>query len=175
MPPRTRRSRPRPRFPPGPASSQRHRRSTNCWPRRGRRTASSRRPGPGTTNSLPHLGEALPAGKQDEDGHFDVVPVTSRTARLFLGLQTQCVQCHDHPFNPEWKQQAFWGVNVFFRQVKRDGTPNMMRNNQAGVSVLTLGDDAAVNKEGLISYEKRSGAVYYTKPLFLDGRKVELD
>jgi hypothetical protein len=124
---------------------------------------------------LGNLGEAVPKGKEDEEGHFDVVPLTSRTTRLFLGLQTQCVQCHDHPFNPDWKQHAFWGVNVFFRQVKRDGSPNMMRNNQASAAVMTLGDDSGVNKEGLIAYEKRSGVVLYTKPTFLDGRKIELD
>jgi hypothetical protein len=122
---------------------------------------------------LANLGDAVPQDKRDEDGHFDVVPVTSRTTRLFLGLQTQCVQCHDHPFNPDWKQHAFWGVNVFFRQVKRDGAPNMMRTAPGDAAVLTLGDDAGVNKEGLIAYEKRSGVVLYTKPTFLDGRKMD--
>ena len=43
--------------------------------------------------------------------------------RLFLGLQTQCTQCHDHPFNKEWVQSDFWGVNAFFRQTLRDRTP----------------------------------------------------
>ena len=40
---------------------------------------------------------------------FDAVPITSRVTRLFLGLQTQCTQCHDHPFNPEWKQDGLLG------------------------------------------------------------------
>ena len=65
----------------------------------------------------------MPRNKQAEEGQFEVVPVTSRTTRLFLGLQTQCVQCHDHPFNPDWKQYHFWGMNAFFRQVERIGTP----------------------------------------------------
>src|SRR5262249_38694534 len=34
-------------------------------------------------------------------GKWDMIPATSRTTRLFLGLRTQCVQCHDHPFNGE--------------------------------------------------------------------------
>ena len=58
---------------------------------------------------LQHLGEAVPQAEQERDGKFDMVPITSRTTRLFLGLQTQCVQCHDHPFNPDWKQSNFWG------------------------------------------------------------------
>ena len=65
---------------------------------------------------LAHLGD--PIGKDaNANGRFDMIPVTSRTTRLFLGLRTQCVQCHDHPFNSEWLQSHFWGVNAFFRQV----------------------------------------------------------
>ena len=63
---------------------------------------------------LHNLGEEI---KQDpgKNGHWDMVPATSRTTRLFLGIRTQCVQCHDHPFNGEWRQEHFWGINAFFR------------------------------------------------------------
>ena len=54
---------------------------------------------------------------EPNQGKFDAVPITSRVTRLFLGIQTNCIQCHDHPFNPEWKQDNFWGVNAFFRQI----------------------------------------------------------
>src|SRR5262249_12737805 len=81
---------------------------------------------------LSHLGEPTPQPKVPEEGAFNYVPITSRTTRLFLGLQTQCTQCHDHPFNPQWKQKHFWGVNAFYRQVVREGNP-MMRNNQRGM------------------------------------------
>jgi hypothetical protein len=30
------------------------------------------------------------------------------TARIFLGLQIECAQCHDHPFD-QWKQKDFLG------------------------------------------------------------------
>jgi len=120
---------------------------------------------------LQHLGEAVPKNEQERDGQFDMVPITSRTTRLFLGLQTQCVQCHDHPFNPDWKQQNFWAVNVYFRQVERVGQPNMMRNNQ-DATVLELRDTEKVNLEGLVPYEKRSGVVLFTKGRFLDRDKA---
>jgi hypothetical protein len=120
---------------------------------------------------LQHLGEAVPKNEQERDGQFDMVPITSRTTRLFLGLQTQCVQCHDHPFNPDWKQQNFWAVNVYFRQVERVGQPNMMRNNQ-DATVLELRDTDKVNLEGLVPYEKRSGVVLFTKGRFLDRDKA---
>ena len=48
------------------------------------------------------------------------VPLTSMTARVFLGQQIQCTQCHDHPSN-DWKQADFWGINAFFEgSVRKD-------------------------------------------------------
>jgi hypothetical protein len=129
---------------------------------------------PATNYVLKHLGEPVPKDKAGEEGYFDMVPLTSRTTRLFLGLQTQCVQCHDHPFNPEWKQQAFWGVNVFFRQVKREPLMIPRRPNNIGEAPkLTLLDDDSRNRTSMIPYEKRSGVVLLTRATFLDGRKAE--
>jgi hypothetical protein len=39
------------------------------------------------------------------------------TARLFLGVQVQCTQCHDHPFTKD-KQDRFWELNSFFQQTE---------------------------------------------------------
>ena len=39
------------------------------------------------------------------------------TAKIFLGMQVQCTQCHNHPFN-DWKQRKFWELNAFFRQTR---------------------------------------------------------
>ena len=69
------------------------------------------------------------------------MPITSRVTKLFLGIQSQCVQCHDHPFNKEYIQSDFWGVNAFFRQTDRSGTTNP-RNLGNGVTPpqITLSD-----------------------------------
>lgn len=45
------------------------------------------------------------------------VQATAAVSRIFLGLQVQCTQCHNHPFN-QWKQQKFWEFNAFFRQTR---------------------------------------------------------
>ncbi len=47
----------------------------------------------------------------------NAVQATAKTAQIFLGLQVQCTQCHNHPFN-EWKQNQFWELNAFFRQLR---------------------------------------------------------
>jgi hypothetical protein len=35
------------------------------------------------------------------------------TARLFLGLNVDCAQCHNHPF-ARWKKEQFWSYAAFF-------------------------------------------------------------
>lgn len=119
---------------------------------------------------LAHLGEPQNNGR--EEGQFDMVPVTSRTTRLFLGIQIQCAQCHAHPFNPEWKQSHFWGVNAFFRQVERQGQPNMNNQRNAPAAVLTLVDNAEMNSTSVVYYEDRQAVVKAIGPKFLDGRTI---
>lgn len=45
------------------------------------------------------------------------VALASRTARVFLGLQLQCAQCHDHPTEP-FTQDDFWGLAAHFGNLK---------------------------------------------------------
>lgn len=128
---------------------------------------------------LTHLGEDL-ADKKNEPAsnkEYDMVPVTSRTTRLFLGIRTQCVQCHDHPFNGEWGQQHFWGINAFFRQVATDGRPNMMMAKKVKGTIGTMQydvrDDPARNPKGIVPYERRNAVLLYTDAKFLDGRGIK--
>jgi hypothetical protein len=101
--------------------------------------------------------------------------VTSRTIRLFLGYQIQCTQCHNHPFNQDWQQKHFWGVNAFFRQTERIGTPQGMKKKDMPTSVMTLTDNIEFNKRGIIYYEKRNGVYLPSEPIFLDGTKLPRD
>ena len=122
---------------------------------------------------LAHLGENNPAAKRAEEGMFEMVPITSRITRLFLGMQLQCAQCHDHPFNNAVTQKHFWGVNAFLRQVERTGMPPMERARMMTYPPLTLSENKAANKEGLVYYEKRNGVVLPTKATFIDGAKMK--
>jgi hypothetical protein len=40
------------------------------------------------------------------------------TARIFLGLQIQCAQCHDHPYDRRYKQEDFYGLAAFFARTR---------------------------------------------------------
>jgi len=44
--------------------------------------------------------------------------LASEVSRVFLGLQLECAQCHDHPFD-RWKQRDFWGMAAFFAQLEQ--------------------------------------------------------
>jgi hypothetical protein len=134
-------------------------------------TATGKTNANGAVNFIAHhLGEPNPPAKRQEFGPFDAVPITSRVTRLFLGLQTQCTQCHDHPFNKEWVQSDFWGVNAFFRQTARTGNPTgRLQNNQPqmALAVLELNDSDAVNPSAVVFYERRDGKLMASKPNFL--------
>ncbi len=112
-----------------------------------------------------HLGDPLVAdikGQRvdlEKFGKFDNVPITSRVTRLFLGIQTQCTQCHDHPQAKEWLQKDFWGVNAFFRQTDKRGQQTAMgRKGKAGVAnAVELTDVPTWNKDGLVLFDRRDG------------------
>jgi len=108
----------------------------------------------------------------EKEGQFDMVPITSRTVRVFLGYQIQCTQCHDHPFNATWQQKHFWGVNAFFRQAQRVGEPAGMQKKGMPDPVLTLQDNEDFNKKGVVYFEKRNGVFLPSEAVFLDGTKL---
>jgi len=105
----------------------------------------------------------------DENGTL----ATADTARIFLGLQVQCTQCHNHPFN-DWKQQKYWEMNAFFRQTRalRRYVPGTRRD----VDYAELVDED-FGGEGLpqtpenaeIYYELRNGETKVAYPVFVDG------
>jgi hypothetical protein len=111
---------------------------------------------------LAHLGEQIrnTRDKPDrvkEEGHFEMVPITSRITRLFLGTQVQCAQCHPHPFLPSLKQEQFWGMNAYLRQVRLDGTRPLADGRKMARGPLTLADDDSVNPDANVFYEQRDG------------------
>lgn len=48
--------------------------------------------------------------------------LAASTSRAFLGMQVQCAECHDHPFD-RWSQKDFWGYAAFFSRLRPTGGP----------------------------------------------------
>jgi hypothetical protein len=42
--------------------------------------------------------------------------LAGKLSRTFLGIQIQCAQCHDHPFD-RWTQEEFYGMASFFTEL----------------------------------------------------------
>ena len=126
-----------------------------------------------------HLGEPIAAeqGQKPDftkDGKFDAVPITSRVTKLFLGIQSQCTQCHDHPFNKEYVQPDFWGVNAFFRQTDRSGTTNPREpgGRHLAAAAHAFRRYGNWNNTGMVLYERRDGQRKASYPGHAQGHRA---
>jgi len=91
------------------------------------------------------------------------VPATAISARLFLGMQVQCTQCHNHPFN-EWKQNAFWEFNSFFKQARAQ--PVRKYNEKTGRMDVISSELVRFDFGGPIYFERRNGLMEVAFPRF---------
>jgi hypothetical protein len=108
------------------------------------------------------------SGKMEENG----VQATAKTAQIFLGIQVQCTQCHNHPFN-KGKQNQFWEFNAFFRQSRAlrrfDGTREIQWIELADEDFAGEGGNA---EEAELYYELRNGLMKVAYPVFIDGTEI---
>lgn len=87
--------------------------------------------------------------------------VAAQSARVFMGLQIQCAQCHDHPFT-EWKQEQFHHFAAYFNNMRRgnkkkgdQNIPTLMKRNR-GVyryKIKSTGMEKAFNPKFLFDFE----------------------
>jgi hypothetical protein len=92
----------------------------------------------GSVYPLPQAMAAAGAGAPEESGLAMYVYKAFREAqrdlpkalagkmtRTFMGVQIQCAQCHDHPFD-RWTQEEFYGMASFFTEVlvRRETLPD---------------------------------------------------
>lgn len=124
------------------------------------------------------VGQLIAAeGRSDQNGatnfllaHLNdqATPATAVTARLFLGQQVHCTQCHDHPFAKERSQQEFWSLNAFFKQAERR---QIQVTDAGGVSkqVWALADSG---EAGMTFYDTLRGQKKAVLPEF-DGNSID--
>jgi len=117
------------------------------------------------------VGELVAArGRNDENGatnfllahlNNDATPATAITARLFLGTQVQCTQCHNHPFNDS-RQEQFHGLTAFFKSTRSEAV--------RGSEAFELSSESF---DGVAYYEDRQGVLHMASA-GLAGRRVDL-
>jgi len=98
----------------------------------------------------------------------EAVQATAKTSRLFLGVQTQCTQCHDHPFVNDWKQQQFWEINSFFRQARR--IDHRKPNPNGGQPLDDYSELVNEDFSGPVFFERRNGEMRVAYPIFNDNK-----
>jgi hypothetical protein len=63
--------------------------------------------------------------------------LAAATARVFLGVQIECAQCHDHPFG-KWERDQFWQTSAFFAGVERQGDTLFAPVSDARLREITI-------------------------------------
>ncbi|MEW4527345.1 DUF1549 and DUF1553 domain-containing protein [Maioricimonas sp. JC845] len=97
------------------------------------------------------------------------VEATARATRLLLGLQIQCTQCHNHPFN-RWEQNQFWEFNSFLRQIRR--LDHDKYDPESGQMVDDYSELVFRDFSGPVYFETRSGLMKVAFPIYFD-REVD--
>ena len=80
--------------------------------------------------------------------------LAATTTKLFLGIQIDCAQCHNHPF-ASWTREQFWNQAAFFAGIERQGEGIFAPLNEA-IDVRELRPDQL----------KKT-----IRPIFLDGKE----
>jgi hypothetical protein len=113
-------------------------------------------------------------GSHDENGatnfllahvNNQAIPATAITGQVFLGLQLQCTQCHNHPFNNQ-KQDEFWAFNSFFKQIKVQDQPVSSNPQVRKVALVNT------REGGATFYETRQGVMKAVFPSF-EGHSID--
>ncbi|MFM7097829.1 MAG: DUF1553 domain-containing protein [Gemmataceae bacterium] len=110
-------------------------------------------------------------GPQDKNGSItyfisngSVDKMTDSVSKLFLGVQLQCAQCHNHPF-VDWKQKDYWGLAAFFMKVQAKPPGGK------DTSSPTVSEGKAINK----NKKSLPEAAQFVPAKFLASEEAKLD
>ena len=99
----------------------------------------------------------------------DALPATAVTARVFLGQQMQCNQCHNNPFT-KTQQTAFWELHSFFSQTA--SVPRHERDPRTGKDHYAYTELVTRDAGGPIFFETQNGLMRVAYPRF-NGHDVD--
>lgn len=99
----------------------------------------------------------------------DALPATAVTARVFLGEQLQCNQCHNNPFDKS-QQSAFWELHSFFSQTA--SVPRQALDPRTGQSRYSYTELVTNTAGGPIYYETQTGVMRVAFPKY-NGQPID--
>jgi hypothetical protein len=110
-----------------------------------------------------------PAARFLLDREGDPNVLTRDIGRLFLGMDLQCCQCHDHPLIDDYKQQHYYGLYAFLSRTVVAGGKGADGTIKPG-SVAMLGEKA----EGDVTFTSvfKKKVTHKTGPRVLEGKPV---
>lgn len=94
--------------------------------------------------------------------------LTNDTARLFFGVNVSCAQCHDHPLVEDWKQDHYFGMQMFFKRTYQTKKGLLGDRFYGDVKFKTT---AGVEKQAAFMFLSGSTLEDKTKDLSDDDRK----
>lgn len=103
--------------------------------------------------------------------------IAGEATRHFTGVQIQCAQCHDHPYEDKWKVADFDGVASFFSGVKlrRNNKVRPNLNSVENTRVRPMDEEKLKKKLAGLPEARRDALLEqqrYTRPKFLEGAKA---
>jgi hypothetical protein len=109
-------------------------------------------------------------GTQEENGattfylaHRSPDRVTDTVCRVFLGIQLQCAQCHNHPYTT-WKRTEYWSMAAFFAKV-----------DDGAAKKLAKGPTPNVHEASTIQRKRLPDSSLDVPPRFLEGEAPKLN
>ena len=100
----------------------------------------------------------------DRDGDMHVI--TKDVAKLFLGLNFECTQCHDHPQIEEFRQEHYYGISAFFVR------SFVMTDKEKRVVFAEKADGEATFESVFEMRDKTSKGPKSTLPRFLEASHI---
>ena len=67
-------------------------------------------------------------------GNNTVDKITDNVTRMFMGVQLQCAQCHNHPFT-DYKQTEYWAMAAFFMKTRVSANPQQAAKKGTPIEV----------------------------------------
>jgi molybdopterin converting factor small subunit len=102
---------------------------------------------------------------------FKVANSAGNTMKNLTGVQLQCAECHDHPYEEAWKEETFTGMASFWMAVQVRVNPRIQPvdpsvEDEAAARALP---DSAMDRLPAEAQNRQIDLKRYNKPVTMDG------